>query len=61
MTPLVCARFITPTRKKNVPSGLNKTSSKFQAVDSYLAPVYSSQSLSRYFIQFFGKDESLIP
>lgn len=42
MTLLVCARFIITTRKKNAPNGLNETNSKYQAMDSYPAPVHSS-------------------
>lgn len=40
MTLLVCARDIIPTRKKNVPSGLSETNSKYQAVGSNLPPVH---------------------
>lgn len=33
MSLLVCANVIIPTRKKNVPNGLNETNSKYQAVN----------------------------
>jgi len=42
MTLLVCAGLIIPTRKKNVPNGLNKTNSEYQAMDSYLVAVHPS-------------------
>lgn len=42
MTFLVCARFIIPTRKKNVPSDFSETNSKYIAKDSSIAPTYFS-------------------
>lgn len=42
MTLLVCAKFIIPTRKKNVPDSLNETNSKYKAMDSNLTPAHFS-------------------
>lgn len=42
MSLLVCASVIIPSRKKNVPNGLNETNSEYQAVNSNLDPVHFS-------------------